>query len=406
MVNAYELIGRRAVAILSSAQFAIQPPGSEKVLKKKKCKEGNLSCGFTCISGNKICRVEMTREQQRMAAEIRKAAGDFLPADAAAGGSGGALATKGGGLATVPKPEEPKEKAPNAGINNEIDRKYAAGTDQDVDNWIEERIKANTDPTPENIAQRAADNLIDRELERYYNLDEHVVERFRKRSTDESSFIKAAIALDDYGIGQKIIKRRTYDSLLASLNSSPYLLSEKDLAATEKAAKSGNLKAAAAAVNKLRRHKEALADQKKNEKRAAQMIADDAVRYDGTPAERSAFHAARFAKESAQAKTNMEKEAKQLAGKGKKSARAIAEERLGRKTKTLDDDGNLDKEAIKVYLKNRPSSAFDSAKDRAAVKAKYRELAAKYHPDNQDTGDAVKFRQLTAESQNKLIEVS
>jgi len=71
--SVYERIGRRAVEILSTASFAIQPPGSEKQLKKKTCKKG-LSCNFTCIAANKTCRVGMTLEQQKAAAEVRKAA--------------------------------------------------------------------------------------------------------------------------------------------------------------------------------------------------------------------------------------------------------------------------------------------------------------------------------------------
>jgi hypothetical protein len=69
-----DIILRETAANLEAmgiSEFKIQPAGSEKILKKKKCKDENISCGFTCISGKKTCRISMTMEQQRIAKELR-----------------------------------------------------------------------------------------------------------------------------------------------------------------------------------------------------------------------------------------------------------------------------------------------------------------------------------------------
>jgi hypothetical protein len=74
----YEQIGRRVVEIYAAqdAEFARQPnKGTDG--KKPKCKPTSHSCGFTCISGKKVCRITMTMEQQgaakKLKAELRAA---------------------------------------------------------------------------------------------------------------------------------------------------------------------------------------------------------------------------------------------------------------------------------------------------------------------------------------------
>jgi len=51
------------------AQFKAAP-AAVKERKKKKCKEGNISCGFTCISGKKVCRIDMIDEQKQIRDEL------------------------------------------------------------------------------------------------------------------------------------------------------------------------------------------------------------------------------------------------------------------------------------------------------------------------------------------------
>jgi hypothetical protein len=75
MSNAiYEKIGRRVVEIYAAqdAEFAKRPPNKGQDGKKPKCKDTSHSCGFTCISGKKTCRITMTMEQQAAAKALKK----------------------------------------------------------------------------------------------------------------------------------------------------------------------------------------------------------------------------------------------------------------------------------------------------------------------------------------------
>jgi hypothetical protein len=59
-----------AVSLLPNAEFARQPnKGIDG--KKPKCKDTSHSCGFTCISGKKTCRITMTMEQQQAAKKLK-----------------------------------------------------------------------------------------------------------------------------------------------------------------------------------------------------------------------------------------------------------------------------------------------------------------------------------------------
>jgi hypothetical protein len=73
MSNAvYEKIGRRVVELLAhNAQFA-KAPNKGIGGEKNKCKPTSQSCGFSCISGKKVCRIAMTLEQQQAAKQLKK----------------------------------------------------------------------------------------------------------------------------------------------------------------------------------------------------------------------------------------------------------------------------------------------------------------------------------------------
>jgi hypothetical protein len=60
-----------AVSLLPKAEFARQPnKGTDG--KKPKCKPTSHSCGFSCISGEKTCRISMSMEQQQAAKALKK----------------------------------------------------------------------------------------------------------------------------------------------------------------------------------------------------------------------------------------------------------------------------------------------------------------------------------------------
>jgi hypothetical protein len=73
MSNAvYEKIGRRVVELLAqNAQFA-KAPNKGTGGNKNKCKPTSQSCGLSCISGKKVCRITMTMEQQKTAKNLKK----------------------------------------------------------------------------------------------------------------------------------------------------------------------------------------------------------------------------------------------------------------------------------------------------------------------------------------------
>jgi hypothetical protein len=66
----YEKIGRRIVSIVTIAEFA---KAADKGTggKKNKCQPQNISCGKSCISGTKTCRISMTMEQQKAAKQLK-----------------------------------------------------------------------------------------------------------------------------------------------------------------------------------------------------------------------------------------------------------------------------------------------------------------------------------------------
>jgi hypothetical protein len=71
MTSIYEQIGRRVVELYTqNAQFAAKPKSAAS--KKPNCKPSSIACGFTCISGKKICRITMTMEQQQAAKALKK----------------------------------------------------------------------------------------------------------------------------------------------------------------------------------------------------------------------------------------------------------------------------------------------------------------------------------------------
>jgi hypothetical protein len=67
----YEKLGRAVAAKwVATAEFATKKPAAGA--KKKNCKPTSISCGFSCISGQKVCRITMTMEQQKAAKALKK----------------------------------------------------------------------------------------------------------------------------------------------------------------------------------------------------------------------------------------------------------------------------------------------------------------------------------------------
>jgi hypothetical protein len=388
-----------------SAAFAKAAP---KVLKKKTCKEENISCGFTCISGKKVCKIGMTIEQQRAYKELKS--------KVKIKNSGGELVAPAGKLATVPKPEEQPEPKPIKGVNNTIDEKYASDnpSDADVENWVRERIEARTNPTPENIAQRVADKIAG-----FVGQGNPLGSSFKSRSVDRDSFAKAMRASDD--LAMKLypngpmhdLTGRVYPGYKGTIeeieqnwrdtfspNSSPYYLKEKDLAAVNKtiASPKASEKTKKAAIAKLARHNQAIDDSEKQMLRVPELAQRTFNRYQGTPEQRLQVHLDRFDQEIEGVRQDMAKEQNLL--KTKKGAQKVAESI----PTSRDEDGNkrTPKDHLKFVAEN-PSTAGDT-RTKAQVKADYRRDAAKFHPDNQETGNAEKFRKIQQAYERKMQE--
>jgi hypothetical protein len=381
--------------------------------KKKTCSKG-ISCGASCISATKVCRVKTTPNQKAQKQQIVKEAGGVLVAPA-------------GKLAEMPKAGTPPEEKHPKGINNTIDEKYASSdpTDKDVANWVNERIEARTNPTPENVAQRVAEKI-------GWNAAGHNMvalgepsaagKAFVSRSVDRESFAKAMVASDDltmkllpngamYDLTGKVYPgyKGSIEEIEAnwreglSSKTSPYYLKEKDLAAVNKTIANPNSseKTKKAARAKLARHNQVVEGDKVQMARAPGLAQQTYHRYQGTPEQRLQVHLDRFDSEVEGAKQDMLKEREML--KTPRGRQKVAE---SIPTGYDLDSDELRRRTPKEYLKfiaDNPPQANDT-RTKAQVKADYRREAAMYHPDNKSTGDAGKFRKVQERYERKMQE--
>jgi DnaJ domain len=371
--------------------------------KKKTCSKG-ISCGASCISATKVCKVKTTPSQKMQKQQIVQEAGGALVAPA------GKLASVG----TKPDAESKGAKGDRKkSINDRIDEKYASAnpSDEDVANWVKERINAHFEPTPENIAQRSV-----AEARRNSRLDEigrtDIEEgKFSKRVRDRDSYAKARVAREDWG--------RKNDSERVNARTDPEMWfravrSEGRLSDAELSKVQGQVaKGSAAAQKKLAKHNKAVAAEPAERARAQELAAKNAKDQGQSKGERLKHHREEFDKIEAAQKQRMEKDWGPIQA-GRKSAlndaksEALAgeiprrENPAKRGTYQPISDGDI-KEHLTELAKKRDTQMF-SGETKAELRKQYRDLAAKYHPDNQATGDEREFRRVTDAYNRKLTE--
>ena len=414
--NVYEQIGRRAVEILSTASFAIQPPGSEKKLKKKSCKKG-LSCNFTCIAANKTCRVGMTLEQQRAAAEIRKAAraGKKEASKAATGALG-----EGGGLVAVPKPkqdaqDEPQPKAVKRSQVDEINEKFANAdpTDKDAQDYIDARLKAFFEPTERGIDERTARSLAEDIMNNQFGLlPDSITEAMINRAIDRESLGSAVHAVEQWQkanqpdlVAMRTSSKHWLDSITARFDG----LKIEELPTYKKNLEDAKSATAKKKWEKIVRSIESdIANMPEHQARAERLANKWKARYNATKDERIKEIGADFDQEKSKVEKQMKKDWMAV-GKGKDkdsyTVQALSE------ISSFDMDEmrvkSPDISEVKAHLRTLHGEKIGGSSLRDAVTKKelrkaYREQAAILHPDNKETGDAAAFRALTDQYSKKM----
>jgi DnaJ domain len=370
----------RSVSV-NTVSFAATP-------KKKTCVKG-VSCGNTCISARRVCRKAMSVEQQQAKKEIVS-------------------------IVHIPKTESKSESNSSSGssgskksINDLIDEKYASAnpTSEDADNWFKERIDARYKPTPENVEQRTAEELrrsvSGREAGRVGLSDDP--DRFSRRVNDAESYAKAMYAYEEWDKQQdpEGAKRKTDPNLwFKSLTAWDGRLSDKDLPVVQAKAAKG----VKSAIKQLQKHNAAVATDDENWARAEELARTHRNRQAMSESERLQELRQEFKQKSAEMKSKMEDEYKPIAAGNKvavKNARNDVATGLGIRVTSYDKRGTFrdaTNDDVRGYLiqvaEKRDSQVFRGT-SKNDVRKEYRQLAAKYHPDNRDTGDAAKFRQLT-----------
>lgn len=381
--------------------------------KKKTCSKG-ISCGLGCISATKVCSKKTTPAQKAKKQQIVKDAG-------------GALVAPGGKLSAMPKAGAPPEEKRRKGINNEIDEKYASSnpSKEDIDNWLNERIEARTNPTPENVAQRVAEEVSrDATAGHLEGLGSPnaVGKKFMARVVDRESYAKTMVAADDLdmklnpngpmfeGFGVTYpgfsgtieeIEENWRKSFSAKRN--PGYLDDKKLAAVNKAIADPNAteKSKKAAMAKLVRHNKEVQWEQDQEPRIKGLAQQTYDRYQGTPAQRLQVHLDKFDRRVEGAKQDMAKDREKL--KTPKGRREVADSiPTGLHEQGDDTRKRTPKEYLKFVADNPP--AANDTRTKAQVKADYRRDAAKFHPDNRDTGNTEKFRKIQEAYERKIQE--
>jgi curved DNA-binding protein CbpA len=395
--DVYEKIGRRLVDIFSSTTATYAAPA-----KKKNCKKENISCGFTCISGKLVCRKEMTMEQQRAAKELRRQvrAGKKTAAAPPAG--------SGGGLVVVEKPKAAASDKPKTfrDMQQAIDEKYASDNPsaEAADNWLKETIALNNSDSPENITDKAANEL---QRNKFDSIGWETGDKFAKRVRDKTSYIEARSALSDFEKETdpvRVKRRMDPESWVQSRMSRGDGLKISDLP---------NLRAKYEKT-KSEKVKKTLAGQiaslegdKAREPEIRVMAEADArkwnIAYNGTPAERADQFGAEWDSQEAKTRTEYTKKAADIAA-GKKSAVADAAFDVGLRNGYEFEENDAkpgsyfppNTEGWKDVLKQKAAMTADKLfpedATRAEVRAKYKELASKLHPDV--GGNVDEFRKM------------
>lgn len=401
--------GRKALAVRvtdSDIDIRLIPRGASTPQfaapsKKKNCKTG-ISCGMSCISASKTCSKKTTPRQKAQKQKI------------AADAKGGALVPTGGKLAnTEAKKAQKEERSQSGTVNDRIDDKYASAnpSDQDVANYIEERVKAHFEPTAENIAQRAA-----KEAQRSLWLDEvgrsDVKQgQFSKRVKDRDSYAKARVAQEEWDRKknpQDLVRRADPEHWFRSIRSEGRL-NEADLAKTQKQVAKGS----AAAEKKLAKHNAAVAAEPVERARAKEIAARHQAEQGRSKAERLNEYKKKFDETESANKQRMERDWEPIKT-GKKTAltdakhEAFASEiprrESAKKRGTYEPMNDNDiKEHLIGLSKKRDTQMFSGTK--ADIRKQYRELAAKFHPDNQSTGNEREFRRVTDAYNEKIQEL-
>jgi phage gp29-like protein len=398
------------------AEFRGVPSKTEA--KKKKCKDTSHSCGFTCISGKKTCRITMTIEQQQAAKKLKAELRAAKPVETAK------EQPTGGGLATVPKKAE-EQKGADPGARREpysdIHDKYASDnpTDADAQSWLKDVIEARNNPTAANVEARTAEEM-KRKLYNDAELGNPGVKegRFSSRVVDKKSYALARQAHEAYYKRTEpdgAARRTNPDEWYKSRTTRGDGLKVSDIPALEK--KIATTKSEAVKKTAMRQL-EALREDQRREPEMRARAEQDAAKwrniYDAPKKERLKQLEAEYDRQQATTKAEMEANYADIK-KGKKDAILSAEADAARTIKIKRRPGdkpgtharlnNEDiKDGLKAYSAGKASELFKIGKGttKADIKKQYRALAEQAHPDKPG-GSKERFQQLT-DAYNKILE--
>jgi hypothetical protein len=385
----------------SATQFAA-PKG------QKSCKTG-ISCGATCISASKTCSKKTTPKQ--------KAQKQKIVADA----KGGALVAPAGRLAATDKKTDKgmgdekgakKKSVREKPLTEQIDEKYASEnpSDSDVAGWTKERVAERFEPSVANVSRRAVI-----QAQRNLTITEsaaggYVIGKFSNRVKDKDSYAKASVAYEEWErkkYPQHLANRRDPEIWYESIKSEGRL-SEVELTKTQAAVAKG----VASAAKRLAEHNAAVVAEPAERARAQEIAARYQAQHSQSKAERIRHHKEEFDRIAATEKQKME-QVWQPVQAGKKSAFNNAkQEALGgviprRESSKRGTFEPISDDDIKQHLQDlakRPNPDMFSGSTKADVRKQYRDLAAKYHPDNKATGNEKEFRRVTDAYNQKLEE--
>jgi hypothetical protein len=419
----YEKLGRAVAAKwVATAEFAATKPAAGA--KKKNCKPTSISCGFSCILGQKVCRITMTMEQQKAAKALKKELRDSKKPstkDEPPVVKPTPEPVKGGGLAVTKKEPAQDEQAPKKSIFDQIDDDWASDnpSEDDAKAWINAHIEARFNPSATNVESRTADYFKDNFRGQFESRLDIKAGKFSDRIIDRDSYAKAAQA-------SEVWQRKNRPENVASLQDEDNWLRNRtvrfdglkpsDIPGLEK--KIATTKSEAVkkkAMRDLASLRQDEADLPAIKERVKRDVARQTAIHTAKKADRIEQLKQEFDAEAAKQKGKMESMYADLK-KGKKSAvedatfEAASHAGVGfressTKRGTYEPPTNADfQDRLKELAVKKDTNLFKIYKKttKAEIRKQYRTLAESAHPDKPG-GSAEKFRRLT-DAYNKVLE--
>jgi len=368
-------------------------------LDKKNCKKGR-PCGGSCISAAKKCRTGMPKETKEKVKRAKALAGGT---SAEAPEPGGALATRGGALATKPKDPEGEKSRASSGKRREaeIDSKYASSnpSDTDIDGWTKEMAEERFRPTQERVTDQTIRDL--RVKKGMTSQDDPAEVKLQDKIKDRDSYANSV-----YEIEKIQNRRRNRMAGGGDAQASPdwwmkAMWTGEQEAAYSKAKKTAESPKASDKAKEAARKKVAKLEKDKADYRvlAEKRAAEFKEKNNKPKAERIKELQKEYDDQFGKTKQSMEeRHAKIVKGDRRALEDASYEIARGLDTYVLEGKSARDRSrnAIREHLKtvNKETKVFDLPANFTAqdLKKAYRAAAFKAHPDQ--GGNADKFREI------------